>query len=111
MTVDRLPAARHPGEVLSEVLAEHGVSADRLAAVMGVPGVRTYQIVSGQRGISPDTALRLERALGLPAEFWMSLQVAHDLGRARASRGEEIGRIEPVPGCVAAAVRGDGAAA
>ena len=111
MSVDRLADARHPGEVLSEVLGEHGVSAYRVEAIMGVPYTRIWQIASGQRGVSPDTALRLERALGRPAEFWMSLQVVYDLSRARASRDEEIGLIEPVPGCVAAAARGDGAAA
>lgn len=70
MTADRLPAARHPGEILAEVLGDHGVSAYRLAAVVGAPYVRMYQIVVGGRGISPDTiALRPERALGFSAPY------------------------------------------
>ena len=69
VTADRLPAARHPGEILAEVLGDHGVSAYRLATVVGVPYVRMYQIVVGGRGISPDTALRLERALGFSAAY------------------------------------------
>lgn len=98
MTADRLSAVRHPGEVLVEVLGEHGVSAYRIAAIMGVPYERLYQIVVGRRRISPDTALRLERALGLSAEYWLRLQAAYDLGRAWALRGDEIARIERVPG-------------
>ena len=110
MTADRLPIAKHPGEVLVEVLREHGVSDYRIAAILRVPYTRIYEIVRGRRGISADTALRLERALGLSAAFWMSLQVSCDLAQARALSGDEIGTIEPVIARPAAVVREDRAA-
>ena len=63
MSSEHVSAARHPGEVLAEVLAGRGVSAYRIAVIMRIPYVRTYEIVKGRRRITPDTALRLDRAL------------------------------------------------
>ena len=55
----------HPGEVLlEEFLRPLGISQYRLAQAIGVPPRRINEIVHGKRSISPDTALRLSRALG-----------------------------------------------
>ena len=55
----------HPGEVLlEEFLAPLGISQYRLAQAIDVPPRRINEIVHGKRAISPDTALRLSRALG-----------------------------------------------
>jgi addiction module HigA family antidote len=71
------------GEVLrEEFLRPMGLSARKLARRMGVPANRITQIAAGQRRITAATAVRLERALGASAEFWMRLQVGCDLARA-----------------------------
>jgi antitoxin HigA-1 len=85
----------HPGEVLRDELAELGLSARALAGALGIPVNRVTQILNGQRGISADTALRLARYLGTSAEFWMDLQSAYELRRARAEVGETIIRTVP----------------
>jgi antitoxin HigA-1 len=85
----------HPGEVLRDELAELGLSARALAGALGIPVNRVTQILNGQRGISADTALRLARYLGTSAEFWMDLQSAYELRRARAEVGETIARTVP----------------
>jgi antitoxin HigA-1 len=55
----------HPGEILlEEFLSPLGISQYRLAHAIGVPPRRVNEIVHGKRAISPDTALRLSRALG-----------------------------------------------
>jgi addiction module HigA family antidote len=44
---------------------------------------RITEILHGERAITADTALRLSRRFGVSAEFWMNLQTAHDLEKAR----------------------------
>lgn len=70
----------HPGEILLEELLEPlGVSQYRLALTIGVPPRRINEIVHGRRAITPDTALRLSRALGTSERFWLNLQNRYDL--------------------------------
>ena len=57
---------------------------------MRVPPQRLHEIVRGERGITPDTALRLSRFLGTSAEFWMALQTNYDLALVRKERGARI---------------------
>lgn len=74
----------HPGEVLAEdFMKPLDLSANALAKRLGVPANRISSIVGGKRDISPDTALRLERAFGSSAEFWLNLQAHYDLEVAR----------------------------
>ena len=74
----------HPGEVLAEdFMKPLGLSSNALAQKLGVPANRISAIVGRRRDISPDTALRLERAFGSSAEFWLNLQARFDLETAR----------------------------
>ena len=84
----------HPGEHLAEILAELGISQYRLAKAIGVPPIRISEIVRQRRSITPDTALRVGRALGMTPEFWLNLQKMYDLELARAST--DISDIEPL---------------
>ena len=83
----------HPGEILGDELEETGLSAKRLADTIRVPPNRLYQIVSGKRNMTADTALRLSRYFGTSADFWMNLQSAYELDLARQEHGKEIQRI------------------
>ena len=74
----------HPGEHLSEILEDLGISQYRLAKAMDVPPVRVNGIVHCRRAITADTALRLGRVLDMTPEFWMNLQQRYDLEVARA---------------------------
>jgi addiction module HigA family antidote len=69
-----------------------GLSINRLARDLRVPVTRISEIVSGRRGVTGDTALRLGRYFGSTPEFWMNLQAAHDLDLARQQAGERIAR-------------------
>ena len=87
----------HPGEILREdVLDELGMSANALAKALDVPANRITAILSGERGITADTALRLARYLGSSPEFWLNLQQAYDLRTAEIEAGDAIARaVEP----------------
>ena len=84
----------HPGEHLSEMLNELGITQYRLAKAIGVPPVRINDIVHCRRSITADTALRIGQALEMSAEFWMNLQRMYDLDVARAST--DTSWIEPL---------------
>lgn len=95
MTPHRLPPI-HPGEILAEeFLVPMGISQNQLARALRVPPGRVNQIVRGQRGISPDTALRLGRYFGLEPEFWMNLQARYDLETAKQALAAQVDREVP----------------
>jgi addiction module HigA family antidote len=83
----------HPGVILHEdFLVPMGITANQLALRTRMPATRVGEILHGRRGISTDTALRLARYFGTSAEFWLNLQAAHDLSKARAESGKTIER-------------------
>jgi addiction module HigA family antidote len=81
----------HPGEILRhEFLEPLGMSANALATALRVPATRVGAILSGNRAVSADTAIRLARYFGTTPEFWMNLQSLHDLTKANAEVGRQI---------------------
>ena len=78
----------HPGEILQkEFLEPLGVSAAKLARTIHVPTNRVTRLIRGQAAVTPDTALRLARALRTTPEFWLNLQLRFDLEMASDSGG------------------------
>lgn len=95
-TTERIPAI-HPGEVLMEdFIKEFGITQNKLAVSIGVPPRRINEIVHGKRGISADTALRLERFFGVSAQFWLNLQTRYELDLAEDRAAEQIAAITPL---------------
>jgi antitoxin HigA-1 len=94
------PRARHPGEVLELFLREAEVSQNRLARAMGVPPRRVNEILHGKRGISADTAIALAELFGIEEGFWMRLQDAWDLEKARARRAARPRKARPDRGLI-----------
>ena len=96
-----LPSNRpptHPGEMLlEEFLKPLGISQVDFAKRIGVSYVRLNALINGRRGATPNTALRLEKATGMDADFWMGLQADwdlwHELQSPEASEIEEIERL------------------
>ncbi|MGA9071584.1 MAG: HigA family addiction module antitoxin [Terracidiphilus sp.] len=70
----------HPGEILkTEFMEPLGLSSYQLARDLHVSAPRVNDIVLGKRSISADTALRLSIYFGNSADFWLGLQMDHDL--------------------------------
>lgn len=80
----------HPGRTLAAELEARELSAHALALKLRVPANRISEIVSGKRGVSAETALRLGRYFGTSAAFWMNLQTKYDLEIAERDLGERI---------------------
>ena len=87
----------HPGEILADELAELNKSPTELARELHVPANRISQLVAGKRAMTADTALRLERWLGVSAAFWMNLQKRYELDIAREKSDDILKMIEPLP--------------
>ncbi|MDQ2668286.1 MAG: HigA family addiction module antitoxin [Gemmatimonadota bacterium] len=79
----RIPTHRaptHPGEILlEEYLKPMGLTQAEFSERIGVPIQRVNEIVKGKRGVTPDTAMRFEAALGASAQSWLNAQLACDL--------------------------------
>jgi len=83
----------HPGEMLKEeFLVPLSISQNALAMKIRVPATRIGDIVHGKRSITPDTALRLARFFGNSPEFWLNLQLMHDLSKVRLELSKTIER-------------------
>jgi addiction module HigA family antidote len=87
----------HPGEILrEEFLAPLGMTPNALSKKLGVTAARINEIVKEERGITPETALRLARFFGGDAESWMNLQTTYDLKVAQKAVAKRINK-EVVP--------------
>ncbi len=74
----------HPGDTLREMLLRREVKQNAFAAEIGVKDSYLSDVVNGRRGVGVAMALRLEKALEVKAEFWLTMQINHDLATARA---------------------------
>ena len=85
----------HPGEVLQELyLIPLGLTSYMLAKRIHVPRTRIERLVKGDTTLTADTAMRLAKVFGTTAEYWMNLQRAWDL--ARAKEYIDVSDIEPL---------------
>ena len=94
MPIKRPP---HPGlSVRFDCLEALGLSVTAGAKVLGVTRQALNNLVNERAGISPEMAIRLDRAFGGTAEAWLALQVAYDLAQARRkSLANEVKRYSP----------------
>ncbi|RXM07751.1 addiction module antidote protein, HigA family, partial [Citrobacter sp. AAK_AS5] len=77
------PDHHHPGAVVRQIcLDRFNLTVTECAAILGVSRQALTNLLSGKAGISPEMALRLDRAFG-GAETWLQRQLVHDLAKAR----------------------------
>jgi antitoxin HigA-1 len=74
----------HPGATIRQnCLARFNLSVTEGAQILGVSRQALTNLLSGKAGISPEMALRLDKAFGGGAEIWLQRQLLHDLAKAR----------------------------
>lgn len=82
---NRIPT--HPGIILlEEFLEPMELTQVALAKHLGIPTQRVNEIVRGKRGITPDTAWLLSQAFETTPQFWINLQMNHELAKNRPER-------------------------
>lgn len=84
----------HPGEVLKEeFLKPMGISVYRLSKETGLSQTRVSQIIKSKRSITAETAVKLGKFFGVPAEFWMNLQSLYDIEEAQKQYKKDLEAI------------------
>lgn len=88
----------HPGEHLREdYLPEYRLTPGALARAMGLKDrTRIERLVREQQPVTPDTALRLAKVFDTTPEFWMNLQVQHDLSVVALRNRADLAAIKPL---------------
>jgi len=75
----------HPGEIVGDNLAELGVTVKDAAEALGVTRQQLHKVISGRSGVTPEMAVRLEKAIGSTANAWLRMQMDYDLAHIRRS--------------------------
>ncbi|MGH7039870.1 MAG: HigA family addiction module antitoxin [Stellaceae bacterium] len=89
--------APHPGAFIrDEILDELGLSISEAAAVLGVRRATLSDLVNGHTALSPEMALRIEKAFGVNMEMLLRMQAWHDAQAMRRRAGEiDVKRYQP----------------
>jgi addiction module HigA family antidote len=87
----------HPGlSIRHDCIEPLGLTVTEAAERLGVSRKQLSEIVNGRAGISPEMAIRLDKAFGGGAETWLRLQAAYDLAQAaRHADKIKIRRLVP----------------
>lgn len=79
----------HPGRSIKDACLESlSLTITEGAAILGVARHTLSRVINGQAGVSPDMAIRLEKAFGGSADTWLRMQAAYDLAQARQHENE-----------------------
>jgi len=86
----------HPGELLKDNVDDLGLSVAEAAKGLGVTRQQLYNVINGKSAITPEMAVRLEKALGGTADLWLRMQVNYDLAQVRRrDRAIKVTRLTP----------------
>ena len=85
----RMARPSHPGQFIRmEILEPNRLSVTAGAKALGVTRPALSALLNGRASLSPDMALRVEKAFGVKMDTLMRMQVSRDIARARAREGE-----------------------
>ena len=73
----------HPGELIGDTLDELGVSISSAARGLGITRQQLHNLIAGRSGITPEMAVKLEKAIGSTADAWLKMQANYDLAQVR----------------------------
>ncbi len=82
----RMKNPAHPGELVEANLQELGLSVAEAAKAIGVTRQQLYNVINGRSAVTPEMAVRFEKAFGGGAGMWLRMQAAHDLAKVRQSQ-------------------------
>jgi addiction module HigA family antidote len=89
----------HPGEIIKQdILPSAGLSVTAAARALGVSRQMLHDILAERRPLSAVMCLKVSRLFGSTPEFWMRLQAAYDLKKAKQNKKvvQCVARIAPV---------------
>jgi addiction module HigA family antidote len=89
----------HPGALVAECLEDLGLSVAEAAKGLGITRQQLHNVIAGRSSVTPEMAIRFEKAFGSTADTWLRMQVDFDLTQAR-KRSDRIivARLAPKVG-------------
>ena len=86
----------HPGELVKACLDDLGLSVAEAAKGLGITRQQLHNVIAGRSSVTPEMAIRFEKAFGSTADTWLRMQMNYDLAqmRQRAS-GIVVERLTP----------------
>jgi addiction module HigA family antidote len=86
----------HPGSLIKADIDELGLSIVEAAKALGVSRQQLHSVIAGRAGVTPEMAMRLEKALGSTADTWLRMQMNYDLAQIRARASSiKVKRLTP----------------
>lgn len=87
----------HPGPFLrEEVMAPLGLTVTKGAEILGVTRAALSTVLNGRANLSPEMALRVEKAFGLSMETLLRMQTSYDIARTRLRADQiKVARFAP----------------
>ena len=73
----------HPGELIGDSLEELGMSISAAAKGLGITRQQLHNLIAARSGVTPEMAVRFEKALGSSADTWLRMQMNYDLAQIR----------------------------
>lgn len=73
----------HPGELVKANLEALVLSVAEAAKALGVTRQQLYNVIGGKSAVTPEMAVRFEKAFGGSADMWLRMQSAYDLAQVR----------------------------
>jgi addiction module HigA family antidote len=73
----------HPGLLVSECLSDLGLSVAEAAKGLGITRQQLHNVIAGRSSVTPEMAIRFEKAFGSTADTWLRMQMNYDLAQTR----------------------------
>jgi antitoxin HigA-1 len=73
----------HPGHIVKDAIEELQLSIVEAADGLGITRQQLHKILAGRSAVTPEMAVRLEKALGSTADTWLRMQMNYDLAQVR----------------------------
>ena len=88
----------HPGSLVKADIDALGLSVVDAANALGISRQQLHSIIAGRAKVTPEMAVRLEKAIGSTADAWLRMQAAYDLAQVRQNAGQmTVRRLTPEP--------------
>ena len=87
----------HPGDFIrTEIIEELGLSVTKAAGILGVRRATLSDLLNANAALSPEMAMRIEKAFGVGMDMLLRMQAWYDASQMRARAGEiSVQRYEP----------------
>ena len=73
----------HPGLLVKADLEAMGLTIAEAAKGLGVTRQQLYRVINGECAVTPEMAVRLEKAIGSTADMWLRMQMNYELAQVR----------------------------